>query len=151
LTDIPDDKPKKRRGPGRPFPKGTSGNPKGSPAGSRNRASRALDALAEGEVSDILTAMAERAKGGDVPAAALILSRAWPPRKGRPTPLNLPPVKTAADLTAATGVVIEAVADGALTAEEAHSIAAVLRFQQTALETLDHEKRIAALEAAKGR
>ena len=42
-------------------------------------------------------------------------------------------------------------AGGALTAEEAHSIAAVLRFQQTALETLDHEKRIAALEAARGK
>ena len=142
--------PKRGRGPGRPFPKGVSGNPTGARSGSRHRASIALDALAEGEANAILSAMVERAKDGDVPAATLILNRAWPQRKGRPIPLDLPVVRTAADLTAAIGAVIEAMARAELTAEEAQAVSAVLAVHRTALETLDMEARIAALEAARG-
>ena len=126
-----------------------SGNPDGRPSGSRHRAALALDALAAGEANDILAAMVERAKGGDVPAATLILNRAWPQRKGRPTPVALPPVKTPADLVAATGALIAAMADGTLTAEEAQAAAAVMQVHRAALETLELETRVAALEAAK--
>ena len=112
--------PKQR---GRPFKPGQSGNPRGTRAGSRNRATLALDALGEGEASDVLHAMVERAKAGDTAAATLILSRAWPQRKGRPTVLDLPPVRTAADLTAATGALLAAMADGTLTPEEAQATA----------------------------
>ncbi len=147
-ADSPDPL-KPRRVPGRPFPKGVSGNPAGAPRGSRNRATLALDALAEGEASDVLRAMVERAKGGDTAAATLILSRAWPQRKGRPTPLDLPPVKSAADLTAAMGALVAAMADGTLTPEEAQAAAAVMQTHRAALETLELEARVAALEAAK--
>jgi hypothetical protein len=126
-----------------------SGNPKGAPTGSRNRATLALDALAEGQASAILDAMVERAKAGDVPAATLILSRAWPQRKGRPTPVALPQMKTPADLTAATGALVAAMATGDLTAEEAQAAAAVLAVHRAALETADIETRVRALEAAK--
>ena len=149
LTAYSPDPLKPRRVPGRPFPKGVSGNPAGAPRGSRNRATLALDALAEGEASDVLRAMVERAKGGDTAAATLILSRAWPQRKGRPTVLDLPAVKTASDLTAATGALVAAMADGTLTPEEAQAAAAVLQTHRAALETLELEARVAALEAAK--
>jgi hypothetical protein len=134
---------------GRPFPKGVSGNPSGPRTGARPKAALALDALAAGEANAILDAMVERAKGGDVPAAALILNRAWPVRKGRPTPLDLPLVNSPADLTAATGAVVQAVASGELTAEEAQAVSAVLAVHRAALETLELETRVAALEAAK--
>lgn len=98
----------------------------------------------------MLQAMVERAKAGDVPAATLILSRAWPQRKGRATPLDMPPVKTPADLLAATSALIAAVAGGTLTGEEAQSVAAVLAVHRGALETIDFEARLAALEAGKG-
>ncbi|HJU15197.1 MAG TPA: DUF5681 domain-containing protein, partial [Stellaceae bacterium] len=39
----------RRRGPGRPFEKGRSGNPAGRPLGSRSRAARSAEALLEGE------------------------------------------------------------------------------------------------------
>jgi hypothetical protein len=149
LTAYSPDPLKPRRVPGRPFPEGVSGNPAGAPRGSRNRATLALDALAEGEASDVLRAMVERAKGGDTAAATLILSRAWPQRKGRPTPLDLPPVKSAADLTAAMGALVAAMADGTLTPEEAQAAAAVMQTHRAALETLELEARVAALEAAK--
>ena len=129
--------------------KGQSGNPQGKRSGSRHRATLALDALAEGEADAILDAMVARAKEGDVPAASLILGRVWPQRRGRPTPLDLPPVRTPADLTAATGALIAAVASGELSAEEAQAVSAVLTVHRTALETLELETRIAALEAAK--
>ena len=138
--------PKQR---GRPFKPGQSGNPRGTRAGSRNRATLALDALAEGEASDVLRAMVERAKAGDTAAATLILSRAWPQRKGRPTVLDLPPVRTAADLTAATGALLAAMADGTLTPEEAQATASVMQIHRQAIETAELEARVVALEAAK--
>ena len=138
--------PKQR---GRPSKPGQSGNPRGTRAGSRNRATLALDALAEGEASDVLRAMVERAKAGDTSAGALILGRVWPQRKGRPTPLDLPAVKSAADLTTATAALIAAMAQGQLSAEEAAAAAAVMQVHRAALETLDLEQRVAALEGAK--
>ena len=135
---------------GRPFPPGVSGNPAGPRTGARPKAALALDALAEGKSNAILDAMIAKAIEGDVQAAALNLNLAWPLRKGRPTPLDLPPVRTPADLTTATGALIAAVASGELSAEEAQAVSAVLTVHRTALETLELEARIAALEAAKG-
>ena len=82
--------------------------------GSRNRATLALDALGEGRVAEIVEAMVERAVQGDVSAASLILSRAWPPRKGRPTPIELPVGAGATDLAAAAGAVVAAVGSSGL-------------------------------------
>ena len=135
---------------GRPFPPGVSGNPAGPRTGARPKAALALDALAEGKSNAMLEAMVAKAIEGNVQAAALILNRAWPQRRGRPTPLDLPPVRTPADLTAATGALIAAVASGELSAEEAQAVSAVLAVHRTALETLDLEVRVAALEAKGG-
>jgi hypothetical protein len=61
--------------------------------------------------------------------------------------------RTAADLTAATAALIAAMASCDLTVEEAQAAAAVMmmmQFHRAALENLELETRIAALEAAKG-
>ena len=149
MTANPPSTEKRRPGPGRRFLPGQSGNPKGRPTGARSKAMLALDALAEGEADAVVLAMLEKAKQGDTAAAQLILSRVWGARKGRPTPLSLPEVRTAADMTAALGAVVAAVADGTLTPDEAQSVAAVLEAQRKAVETLELERRIAALESAK--
>ena len=145
----PDEKP--RRGPGRRFQPGRSGNPNGRPTGARPKALLALDALGEGRAGAILEAMAEKAAEGDTAAAGLILGRVWPARKGRPTPLSLPAVREAADVSAALGAVVAAMGAGELTAEEAQAVSAVLETQRKAIETVDLERRIAALEAQKDR
>ncbi len=137
--------PKQR---GRPFKPGQSGNPRGTRAGSRNKATLALDALAAGEASDVLRATLERAKAGDTTAAALVLSRVWPARKGRPVRLDLPEMRTPADLALALGAVAGAVARAELSPEEGAAVAAVLETQRRAIETAQLEQRIAALEAA---
>ena len=95
-------------------------------------------------------AVVERAKAGDVSAATLVLSRAWPVRKGRPVRLHLPEMRTPADLSAALGAVTRAVALGEVTPDEGGAVAAVLEAQRKAIETQELERRIAALEAAKG-
>ncbi len=89
----------------------------------------------------------ERAIGGDVSAAALVLSRAWPARKGRPTPIKLPEVVQPSDLALATGAVVEGLANGTLTPDEAQAVSAILTAHRAALETTQLERRIAALEA----
>ena len=56
----------------------------GALVGSRNKAPLALDKIADDAGDDILKKMVEQAKGGDLRAADIVLSRIWPPRKGKP-------------------------------------------------------------------
>ena len=72
------------------FKPGKSGNPNGRPAGSRSKVLVALDTLAEGEATAIVTAMIEKAKDGDAVAGRTILERVWPPRKGARLASNCP-------------------------------------------------------------
>jgi hypothetical protein len=58
----------------------------------------------------------------------------------------MPDMGSAADLPAALGAIAHAVGAGQLTPEEGQAVAAVLETQRRALETLELEARIAALE-----
>jgi hypothetical protein len=128
------------------FEKGTSGNPAGRQRGSRNRAHRWLDSIGREAGHDVLEAVIVKARGGDMVAAGLILSRIWPPRRGRPIQVKLPPITTAADLPAALAAVVQAVAAGELTPEEASAIANMLEVQRRAVETAGLDARVTALE-----
>ena len=92
---------KKQRGA--PFRKGQSGNPSGKPRGTRNRTTVLAEKLMQDDARDIVQAVLAAAKNGDMTAARLILERISPVRKGRPVYLELPSVKTAADVSAAIG------------------------------------------------
>jgi hypothetical protein len=118
----------------------------GRPAGSRNAATIALDKIAEDAGEDILNKMVEAAKDGDLRAAELVLQRIWPIRKGRPIALELPKIDTAADLVAGLGRVADAVAAGDITPDEGQAVSAVLETKRRAIETLELETRIVALE-----
>jgi hypothetical protein len=127
------------------FKPGGPGGP-GRPQGSRNKASLALDNLADGEAAAILEKQIEKAKEGDATAAHLILSRVWPARKSRAINLYLPPLEQASDIVAALGVVANAVGTGAITPDEAQAVAAILETKRKAIETVELEKRVTALE-----
>ena len=107
------------------FQPGNPGGP-GRPAGSRNKATVVLDQLADAGGREILEKLIDAAKGGDMRAADLVLSRIWPVRKGRPITLELPPIETAADIVSALGKVADAVAAGDVTPDEASAVAHVL-------------------------
>ena len=149
MTDDPSKNDQQTGKPGL-FEPGGPGGP-GRPVGSRNRATLALDALAEGEGETILRQVMEAAKGGDMRAAEIILGRIWPARKGRLVSLKLPSIKTAQDLVAAVGAVADAVAGGEITADEGQAVAAVLEVKRRALEIVDVIARIEELEKARAR
>jgi len=122
------------------------GNP-GRPKGARHAALLALDALGAEGAAEVIRAVVEAAKGGDMRAADILLRRLWPERKGRPVAMELPPLDSARGVAAALGTVAEAVAGGDLTPEEGQAVATVLETQRRAIETAELEARIAALEA----
>jgi hypothetical protein len=120
---------------GNRFQKGQSGNPRGRVEGSRNRATLLLDQLADAEAEAIQRQVIDAAKAGDLKAAELILTRIWPPRRGRPVRLELPPVRTAAAVSDGMAAVVDAMSAGAVTPEEAATVSGVLELRRKALET----------------
>lgn len=132
------------------FAKGRSGNPSGRKTGSRNTATLLLDQLADGKASAILKSVMKAAEAGDLRAAELILSRAWPARKGRPVRFDLPPINDAAGVLKAVGAVAKAMAAGDITPEEATAVTGVLEAQRRAIEAHDHDRRLADIEERLG-
>ena len=127
------------------FEPGGPGGP-GRPVGSRNKATIALDKIADDAGEAILEKLVEVAKSGDMRAADLVLSRIWPIRKGRPVSLDLPAINSSADVVAALSTVAESVAGGTLTPDEGQAVAAVLEIKRRAIETVELENRVIALE-----
>ena len=131
------------------FAKGVSGNPGGRPHGARSRLTQALDLLVEPDATAVLAATVERAKGGDVAAARLIMRRAWPVPKGRPVEgVVLPPIKTMADAVSAMSAIAEAISAGAISSDEARDLTEVLDTFRKIQELTDIESRITSLEKA---
>lgn len=141
---------KRRRGGS--WQPGQSGNPAGKKPGTRNRATLIAEQLMAGDVEAVTKSVLAAAMSGDMQAARLILDRVAPVRKGRPVEFELPAIDTASDVAAATGAIALAVAGGELTPEEGQAVAGILEVRRKAIETVDHESRLAALEAQqKGR
>ena len=80
-----------KQGAGR-WRRGQSGNPAGKPKGARHAALLALDAVGAGAAGDVMQAVVDAAKGGDMRAADILLRRLWPERKGRPMAMDLPSI-----------------------------------------------------------
>ena len=146
-TDAENSQPKQR---GRPFEPGQSGNPAGKPRGARHKALIALDAIGAAGAEDVLRKVVEDAKAGDIRAAEILLRRVWPERKGRLVEFDLPPVVSAADAVQAAAAIVDAVATGEITPDEAQAVASVVEIQRRAIETAELAERIAALEARAG-
>lgn len=119
----------------------------GRPKGSLNKATRALNEMASEGIEDLLRVVKKNAADGDMRAASIVLARAWPARRGSPVEIDLPPIDTAGGVVQAQAVVIAAVAQGELTAEEAASLSSLLENQRRAIETHDLERRLTALES----
>ena len=134
---------------GRPFRRGQSGNPSGRPAGARHAATRAVEALLEGQADALTQAAIKKALDGDGVALRLCLDRIAPPRKDSPVSFTLPPITTAADTVTASSSLLEAVAAGEVTPDEAGRVMALLTAHKALVETGDLEARIEALEAKK--
>jgi hypothetical protein len=135
-----------RKAPPKAWKPGQSGNPRGKPAGARNKATLAVLALMEKGAKEITTAVVKAAKAGDLTAARMILDRLAPPAKERPVSLTLPDTTTAEGIAQAQGAILQAVAAGDLLPGEAATLAGVVEARRRALETMELEQRITALE-----
>jgi len=139
-----------RKGPGRPFAKGRSGNPAGRAAGSRNRATLIAEAMLDDEAAGLIRKAVELALGGDGPALRLCLDRIVAPRRERPVPFAWPPIAGAADIPAAMTAVAAGVAEGTLSPGEAFALSQVIDTFIRALEAGEFERRLQLLENAGG-
>lgn len=130
-----------------PFQPGQSGNPAGKVPGTRNKATRAVAAMLDGEAEEITRKAIELAKDGNGHAIGLCLTRLCPPPKDRPVPFDMPRMETTADAVAATAAVVNAVAAGELTPSEAAELTRLVETFAKTLQIHDHEARLQRLEA----
>ena len=138
--------PSRKRGRGRPFQVGQSGNPDGAKPGRRHPALAALDTIGQQGAEDVVRAVVTSALGGDMRAADILLKRCWPERRGHPVRIELPAMNTAADLVPAMARITSAVAEGELSPDEGQAVAAMLDVQRRVIETRDLEARLRRIE-----
>ena len=130
----------------RPFAKGQSGNPAGRRRGCRNKATRAAEAYLDGEAETLARKAVELALAGNPLAMRLCLERTIAPRRERPEPVALPPLRNTADLAPAMGAVAAAVARGLITTGQAAEMASVIATRLRAIEAAEFDRHLSALE-----
>ena len=128
---------------------GTSGNPAGKPAGTRNKATAMVQALLDRGAESITKAIIAAAQQGDMTAAKLVLERLSPPVRERTISIALPDTTSAVGISAAQQAIVQAVGNGELLPSEANTLAGIVENRRKAHETEVLEGRIAALEARK--
>jgi len=122
---------------GRPFLKGQSGNPAGRPVGSRNKATLLAEALLEGQGGDLTRKAVAVGMEGNPYMLRAWLDRLIPARRERLLQFELPPIESPADLAAAMGAVMAAVAAGEITPGEAERISNTALAWMRAIENSD--------------
>ena len=135
------DQPSKVRG--RPF---QPGNP-GRPLGSRNKTTRLVEQLVEGDAEKLCRKMIELANAGNVRCLEYCLERLLPKRSGRPLDLQLPTISGVRDVVTAMAAVTTAVNNGDVTAEEAAHLVHWFEGYAKIITAHDLEARIEALES----
>jgi len=127
------------------FEKGNPGGP-GRPRGSRNTVNAILDQLAVEGAETMVKKMIEAADGGDRVAARLVLSRIWSAPKGRAVAIELPEIRTPADLLVAHAAVMKAIADQTITPQDGAALSSVLETHRRAFELVAQQQKVEALE-----
>jgi hypothetical protein len=128
------------------FLPGQSGNPAGRPRGSRNKKTLMLEALLDEESETLMRRVIGLAKMGDDDAMRLVFARMLPPRRDRPVPLALPRIESEADARRASGDVMEALATGEITPQEAEQVLRVVAGAAMVMQSSDMGERIRWLQ-----
>lgn len=123
--------------------KGESGNPNGRKPG-RGKVAELRDSIAT-HVPEIISQMVNKAKDGDVQAARLLLERVIPPLKSMEQSVSIALPKNAT-LSEQGQIIIQSVANGALTPDQGQALLSGLGSQARLVEITELEERITALE-----
>ena len=135
------DKPKAP--PGKPWPKGQSGNPAGRARGSINVATRLRKMI---DVEALVAKLHETAMKGNTRAAELLLDRALPTLRPVAEPVQLPGLKDAATLTAKAERIVELAAEGKVSPDVATALLSAIGTLAKAVEIDEVKRRLEALE-----
>ena len=123
--------------------------PAGRALGSRNKKTLAVEAQLFDHAQELVDNLVNRAKRGEPAAMRLCMERILPTGRGRPLPIELPPVRSAADAQAAADVIMGALKEGALSAREAVDLINVVAALTRLTGALEFIKKVARTEVAK--
>ena len=129
------------------FVKGQSGNPAGRQRGSRNKRTILSEKLFDEHAEELTRNAIELANKGHAAALHVCMDRVFPRGKHRPVNFELRPITTVADALAAMGDILQAVADGDLTAPEAAELSKMVQNVGQTATNAALEGRVAALES----
>ncbi len=88
----------------------------------------------------------EHSLAGNTVALRLCMERVCPPRRDRPVKIRMARIETPQDVLGAIATVVGAVGRGAITPSEGQALAALIEIQRKAIETVEIEQRLAAVE-----
>ena len=128
------------------FVPGMSGNPAGRPRGSRNKAAALLAGRLDQEWQAVADCLVAAAKAGNAAAANAVLDRVAPRPRGRSIVLDLPRIVTLEDVDAAVDTVLDAVAAGQVTPQEAATVSGIIETKRRVIESRALDGRVRALE-----
>ena len=130
------------------FPAGKSGNPAGRRPGSQNRATTMLKSLDNDDLEDILSVLVVKAKSGDLEAIKLIMGRLIPPARApeRFLKFQFDKVESLTDLRSTASNILQAIANGDISASDALKVTEVLERLKPIVEMSEFEKRVIEME-----
>jgi hypothetical protein len=132
------------------FLPGHSGNPAGKVPGTRNRATRLRQLLADGEDRIIGRVLIDKAKAGDAVAARFVIGHLMPRPRGRAIELDLPEGAWAGDIVALFNATMLAMASGEITPDEALTITRSFDGRLKALKAYETERYLTRWEGIPG-
>ena len=125
------------------FEPGQSGNPNGRPVGSGFAAK--LRSAIEDDVPEIIEAVVDAAKSGDLTAAKLLLDRVFPTLKPIDSPVTVPQGQSLSDRGK---LVLDSTLEGLLTPDQADRLLSAISKQARVVEVDELVRRVEALENA---
>jgi Family of unknown function (DUF5681) len=128
---------------GRQFQKG---NP-GRPPGSKNKITRLLEQLVEGEGQNLMQKMLQLALDGNPRCLEYFMDRLMPPRRGRVLEQPLPKISGVNDISPAMAAITSQLNKGELTTEEASDIIGLLERYARAISAIGLAERVEKVEA----
>jgi Family of unknown function (DUF5681) len=131
------------------FQPGQSGNPAGRAVGSRNKKTLAAEAALFDHAKELVENLVDRAKRGEPAAMRLAMERILPVGRGRPMPIELPPIRSTEDALAAADVIMDALKEGAISAHEAVDLLRVVEGLTRLTGAIDFIKKVARREVAR--
>ena len=132
-------------GRGKPFEPGNKVG-RGRPPGSRNKASLKVQGLLDSYAEALVRKCVVSALKGDTKAMHLCFDRILPVRRELPVKIGKLSLSTAAELSKASELVTQKVAEGRLTPGQGQAFAELLEQRRKIIETDDLARRLQTLE-----